>query len=242
MTSHQTSTLMRLQRDILALQGLKKNAATLSAGLGLGSMNAAFPGGCFPLAAVHEFCCKDRETQAATAGFIAGLLSPLMKHKGTAIWISPARMMFPPALAMFGIEPDRVLFIELTREKDQLWMMEEALKCESLTAVVGEIRNLDFTASRRLQLAVERSSVTGFVVRRTAKPNTTACVSRWNIRSLASDTGDGLPGIGYPRWQADLVKIRNGKPGSWQMEWRGNRFHELVQEQIASYETTRQAS
>lgn len=41
-------------------------------------------------------------------------------------------------------------------------VMEEALKCGGLAAVVGEVQDISFTASRRLQLAVEQSGVTGF--------------------------------------------------------------------------------
>ena len=37
-----------------------------------------------------------------------------------------------------------------------LWVIEEALKCEGLAAVIGEIKELSFTQSRRLQLAVEK--------------------------------------------------------------------------------------
>jgi len=34
--------------------------------------------------------------------------------------------------------------------------MEEALKCAGLAAVIGEVREMDFKQSRRLQLAVEQ--------------------------------------------------------------------------------------
>jgi hypothetical protein len=35
---------------------------------------------------------------------------------------------------------------------------------------------------------------------------------------------EGLPGIGFPRWQVDLQRVRNGTPGSWQLEWAGGQF------------------
>jgi protein ImuA len=39
---------------------------------------------------------------------------------------------FSPALKSFGVEPDKIIFITVTKEKDMLWVMEEALKCEGL--------------------------------------------------------------------------------------------------------------
>ena len=41
--------------------------------------------------------------------------------------------------------------------------MEEALKCNRITAVLGEIKEISFKESRRLQLAAEQSRVTGFL-------------------------------------------------------------------------------
>jgi protein ImuA len=102
--------------------------------------------------------------------------------------------------------------------------MEEVLKCDSIAAVVGEISEISFTESRRLQLAVEQSRVTGFILRLNPKNLSTACVARWNIKPLASAQTD-VPGIGFPVWNVSLLKIRNGKPGNWNIEWKNKRFH-----------------
>ena len=103
--------------------------------------------------------------------------------------------------------------------------MEEALKCDGLSAVIGEMQELSFTASRRLQLAVEQSRVTGFILRHNPRNlNTTACVTRWKITSLPSELADDMPGVGFPRWNVELLKIRNGKPGAWQIEWTAGPF------------------
>jgi protein ImuA len=223
-----------LQKEILVLQGFK-SASNTALDLGLGPIRHAFPNSTFPVGAVHEFLSSSVETGAATSGFISGLLSNLMGKKGTTMWISSSRTLFPPALKNFGIQPDRFVFIDLKKEKDVLWAMDEALKCGALTAVVGELRDIDFTASRRLQLAVEESQVTGFVLRNNPKPpNTTACVSRWKITSLPSETVDGLPGIGFPHWKVELLRIRNGKPGSWDVMWKKGKFHSVDNEKETS--------
>jgi protein ImuA len=223
-----------LQKEILVLQGFK-SASNSALDLGLGPIRNAFPNSSFPVGAVHEFLSTSVETNAATSGFVSGLLSTLMGKKGTTIWISASRILFPPALKNFGIQPDRFVFIDLKKEKDVLWAMDEALKCGALTAVVGELRDIDFTASRRLQLAVEESQVTGFVLRNNSKPpNTTACVSRWKITSLPSETVGGLPGIGFPHWKVELLRIRNGKPGSWDVMWKKGKFHSVENEKETS--------
>jgi protein ImuA len=231
--------IARLRADILLREGLQKTPGHTELDMGLGMMNTAFPDQVFPVSAVHEFICSNTEDKAASAGFIAGLLSKLLKRRGACIWISSSQHIYPPALCAFGIDPQRIVFTNLSKEKEQLWMMEEALKCDSLSAVVGDIRNLDFTASRRLQLAVEQSKVTGFLIRQTKHLNTTACVSRWRVRSAASVLPEGMPGVGFPRWQVELLKIRNGKPGAWTLEWRNKNFRAVIDTPIVYAEEQR---
>ncbi|MFO7256686.1 MAG: Error-prone repair protein ImuA [Bacteroidota bacterium] len=214
-----------LKAQIMRLEGFKSATGTWP-----DTSTRAFPWRSFPLGAVHEFLCGDRVDVSPTAGFIAGLLSHLYSKQGVILWISASRRLFPPALAAFGLRPECVIFLDAARERDVTWAMEEALKCPALSAVVGEIRDLDFTASRRLQLAVERSCVTGFVIRKNLSTiNTTACVSRWRITSLPGATDDDMPGVGFPVWKIELLRMRNGQPGCWVVRWMNEEF---VEEQL----------
>ena len=214
----------KLQTDILRLEGFKSSNSP-AVDLGLGPIREAFPNASFPLGAIHEFLTERSEGAAATSGFIAGILGALMGNGGTSLWISASRTLFPPALKSFGIQPDRFIFIDLRKEKDVLWVMEEALKCGALSAVVGEMQEISFIASRRLQLAVEQSRVTGFILRHNpAKMSSTACVSRWRISSLPSEQVEDLPGVGFPQWRVELLRIRNGRAGVWDLKWMNGRF------------------
>lgn len=228
MPGSKSEILAQLQREILPLQGFKPTVGNVL-NIGLGSMEKAFPNNRFPLGAIHEFIGDNPEQMAATGGFISCLLASLMRDGDACIWISSSRTIFPPSLKSFGLEPDRILFIDLKKEKNVCWAMEESLKCAGLAAVVGEIREIDFTASRRLQLAVEQSRVTGFLVRQDPRRlGTTASVSRWRIKPISSAIENEMPGLGFPRWNIELQKIRNGKPGSWQMEWSLGEFHAVL--------------
>jgi protein ImuA len=223
----------RLQKDILVWEGFKPPRADHTDTFGLGPLEAAFPNGVFPTGTIHEMVCPMPEHAAATAGFMGGILASLMKQGGACLWIGVSRKLFPPSLMAFDVEPDHVIFVDIRRERDVLWAMEEALKCEGLAAVIAEVQGISFAQSRRLQLAVENSKVTGFLLRNDPrKIGTTTCVARWQIKPLPSELEDGLPGVGFPRWQVDLLKVRNGSPGSWKMEWTEGRFVAL-EEKIA---------
>lgn len=222
-TSRQ-STLEQLRKDILAVQGFRKAGDKDTIDTGLGPIEQAFPGNTFPVGAIHEFTSHAFSHVASTNGFIAGIASKLLQKSGTCIWVSNRRTLYPAALKLFGIDADRIIFVDSKQTKQGLWAIEEALKCSTIAAVVGELSDLTFTQSRRLQLAVEQSHVTGFIHRIGSRTNNNlACVSRWKISPIAS-ISNGLPGLGYPRWQVQLDKVRNGMPGNWQVEWTGNSF------------------
>ena len=227
----------QLQKKILQWQGFESPPAGTGDMVGLGPIEAAFPNGVFPVGSLHEFISTVPEQAAASAGFIAGILSSLMVHNGICLWIGSSRTLFPPALKAFGIEPDRVIFVDLHREKDILWVTEEALKCERIVAVITELKEINFTQSRRLQLAVEQSRVTGFILRSDPKKiSATACVARWQITSLPSEFHNGMPGIGYPRWNVELLKVKNGNPGSYKVEWSENGFSPVYEMVLAEQE------
>jgi len=218
----------RLQNDILKWQGFNPPLAADEDSIGLGPIEAAFPNGIFPRGVIHEFLSTAPEHAAASSGFICGLLHALMENSKVCLWISTSRTLFPPALKAFGVAPDRIIFVDLKSEKDVLWAVEEALKCEGLAAVIAEIKEVNFSQSRRLQLAVEQSKVTGFLLRTAPSSlKTTACAARWKITPLASETEEGLPGLGYPRWEVELLKVRHGAPGSWKMEWAAGLFKHI---------------
>ncbi|HYF71023.1 MAG TPA: Error-prone repair protein ImuA [Ohtaekwangia sp.] len=227
--SDKSQILSVLKQDILRLEGFTTvNHHAVSTGLDV--IKEAFPNTSFPLGCIHEFLANSLEDCAVTEGFLAGLLSSFLSKHGTLLWISASRKLFVPSLTPFGISPERFIFIDVAKEKDVLWAMDEALKCKSIAAVVGEVKEVSFNESRRFQLAAEQSQVTGFLVRHNArKVNTTACVSRWKISTLPSEAIDTLPGIGNPRWHVELLKIRSGKPQCWDIEWTEGKFVSINQ-------------
>jgi protein ImuA len=245
MSDHKQAIISQLRQDILLWQGFKPPTDGQKEEIGLGPLEAAFPNGVFPKGALHEFLTERPEHAAASIGFIAGLLQVLMQAGGACLWIGVSRTVFPPALQAFGVEPDRIIFVDLKQEKDVLWAMEEGLKCEGLSAVIAEVQDISLTASRRLQLAVEKSKVTGFILRNDPrKLSTTACVARWKITPLASVLDAGMPGVGFPRWNVELLKVRNGNPGSYKIEWSDNRFvplPEFESDRIGGQELQRKA-
>jgi protein ImuA len=224
--------LAQLQHQLEPLQSGRSLLNGIPVEDGPGPRRIGFPNEMFAFAAMHEFLVDGKETLAATRGFLSALLSTLMQSGGISIWISPMANLYPPALVQFGLKPNHIIFLHPASEKDLLWALEEVLKYDGLSAVVAEINRLSFTQSRRLQLAVEQSELMGLLVRNDAVPAVSASVSRWRITSLPSSLPEGMPGVGFVRWNAELVRMRNRKPCSWQVEWANRKF-KLLQPAVA---------
>jgi protein ImuA len=237
MEVNKTDIVSKLQSDIFRLQGFKQERSHAVLHKGLEPILSYFSHAILPTGCLHEFLSGSRECSTASQAFIASLVGTLLNSSGIALWISSSRLIFPPALLNFNIQPDRFIFIDLKKERDALWAMDEALKCGALSVVIGEINNLSFTESRRLQLAVEQSQVTGFIVRNnSSKIQPSAAVSRWRVTALPGEPIHDLPGIGFPKWRVELLRVRNGKPGVWDVCWINDKF--LIKDRETAFDSS----
>jgi protein ImuA len=183
-------------------------------------------GGGLPRAALHEVAAARAEwDDGAATGFTVVLAARLAAAApGPLLWVCPAADLYGPGLAGFGLDPRRVILAAAHGDGEALWAMEAGLRCAGLAGAVGEVANLDLSASRRLQLAAEAGGVTGLVLRRqrgAQRPRLepSAAVSRWRIAAapaLRAPSGASLPA----RWRVELTRARGGVPGAWMVEWR----------------------
>jgi protein ImuA len=219
----------KLRQDLLKIEGYKA-PETGAPDVPIGPLAEAFPNHRFPTAKLHEFIVPTPQQAASSGGFVSALAGALMDKGGHCVWISRKRKIFPPGLVTFGIHPHQVVFCDILNEKHLLWAAEEALACKGIAAVVAEVPDLSYTASLRLQLSIEESHVTGFLLRPHAR-QPIASAARWRITPVRSQSP--LPGqtrVGYPCWRVELEKVRNGRPGAWNIEWRAGSLQPIVTE------------
>ena len=183
---------------------------------GVPEIDGALPGGGLAHGALHEFAGGGAGTVdgAAAALFAAGIAA---RTKGPIVWCLTRPDLFFPALAQVGLHPDRVIFVESDKEEDVLANMEEALAHGGLGAVVGELVRLPMTASRRLQLAAERTGTLALAVRRWRRQTEandfgqpTASTTRWRVSVLPSEALP-VPGVGRARWLLELMRVKAGE-------------------------------
>ena len=161
------------------------------------------------------------------AGFLLAQLAtdkPLLWVQDRMAILESGRV-HPPGLAV-----RELIHVEARDAKDALWAMEEGVRCSCLSGVVGEIwgdpRALDFTASRRLAVAAERSGTPCWLVRLGGVANLSGARMRWRLASapsLVNELDPRAPGV--PAWDAELFRARGHPPGRWSLTHEAGVFH-----------------
>jgi protein ImuA len=181
----------------------------------------------------------------AAFGFLFAFLAAAQRSRaGPAAFVAARRALdfgVPNGhgLTRLGLDAGRLILIEAETDKDALWALEEALRSDVRPAVVaGAIESgLDLTQSRRLNLAAAVHA-TPFVLLRGAKgTETSAAATRWRL-APAPAAFDRFGTFDRWRWQATLERCRNGRTGTWQMQWSPEacRFHAI--EDLTAANTT----
>ena len=152
-----------------------------------------------------------------------GFLLAQHARPGPVLWVQDrmaileSGRIFPPGLGITDL-----IHVEARDAKSALWAMEEGLRCPAVSLVVGELWGdpaaLDFTATRRLAVAAERSGVAACLIRLGGHPNLSGARQRWRLASSPSAPNPFDPKApGAPAWDAELFRARGRPPGRWRV-------------------------
>lgn len=202
---------------------------------------------------LHEVCPGSYLDTPAALAFQIGLLAQRLSAcdvRRPILWVRPASgraqdfgRPYPLALKQWGLPPDHVLLVEPQDPADTLWALEEGLQAGA--AVIGEIgRNTryDLTASKRLHMTAKARTSFAVLLRDHTIIQPSAALTRWRISALQSPPrpwrgASGLPGLGEPRFDAVLERVRGGPPGHFKLEWKNAAFHVLEPAALAYTKT-----
>ena len=161
----------------------------------------------------------------------AGFLLAQTAREKPLLWVQDrmaiieSGRVYPP-----GLGDIELIHVEARDARLALWAMEEGVRCSGLSGVIGELwgdpATLDFTATRRLAVAAERSGVPCWLVRLAGTANLSGARMRWRIASspsLANPLDQRAPGT--PAWDAELFRARAHQPGRWGIAHEAGAFH-----------------
>ena len=121
---------------------------------------------------------------------------------GWIAWVSPPHRPYAPSLAAWGIDVGRMLVVNGVGTTE--WAMDQALRSEACSAVLGWANPRDPQSLRRLQLAAESSRSLAVLYR----PLQAGLTPSPAVLRLA------LLGSGDEGLQVRIVKSRGGRPAT----------------------------
>ncbi len=207
------------------LPALEERDRTLPIALKIPDIDACLPRGGLDQGVVHEIAPAAEGDGAAAFGFTAALIvRALAESAGPALLVVSDRGFagtgkpYGHGLADLGLPLDRLILVETGADLEALWVLEEVLRARTVAAVIGCLGGeLDLKASRRLHLAADGAGLS-LILRPPAAAAANAAATRWRIASApaARDRFDIFAGW---RWRVELERCRNGRLGTWIVEF-----------------------
>ena len=244
MASASESVLQDLRAQLARTSPPRLSQETVSTGLPL--LDRQLPGQGLPSASVVEWVADGPGLGTTTLALKCG--AALMNKAGALAVIDPYNDFHAAALTGTGIDLSRLLVVRpkalaqqtatthhnrlrtatpahtgghlsSTDRSNTLWALEQVSRCPGVRLAVCWIDRLSSTVQRRLQLAVERSGVTVFLIRpATALDQPSWADLRFHLK--CSQNMSDLD-VGHSVVQLKLVKTRNSitHNGELKLDW-----------------------
>jgi protein ImuA len=203
---------------------------------GVEAIDRTLPGGGLRAGATHEWFGTTFDPQGesgdagARRGGAGGLWVPPLsvataiagrahkeKESGGGLVLFVGRRCWPMPRAI-GPLAQRAIFLDPDCDAARFWVVDQALRCPGVGAVVADATRLDMAGSRRLQLAAECGGATAFLLRPPwERPVISASETRWSVMPEAPSRADER----RPRWRLELLRCKGASlsaHGTWVVE------------------------
>ncbi|MBC7853676.1 MAG: hypothetical protein IAF94_09590 [Pirellulaceae bacterium] len=140
------------------------------------------------------------------AGMLALLCARQACRAGRALVVMDRQRSFYPPAAAWGYDLTQMLVIRSASEEDELWALDQALRCRGVGAVYAPLAKLGVHDFRRLQLAAECGGTLGLFLRpATVRGDPSWADLQLAVRPRASPSGRKLC--------VEIVRCRGGTAG-----------------------------
>ena len=155
--------VLTLQEQIARLERSHAVSGEALISSGCEGLDRVLPHGGFRRGTLVEWLGVEPGSGIETLAFYAA--REACRTGGALVVLDRRREFYPPAAVHLGIEPDAMIVVHTQSETDQLWALDQSLRCLGVAAVLAWPEQLDGRSFRRLQLAVEQGGGLGLLVR-----------------------------------------------------------------------------
>ena len=202
-----------LRQRIAQLEGVRRPRSDSPLSTGCDPLDQLLPGRGLHRGTLVEWLASGDGSGAESLALVAA--REACREGGALVVFDRARQFYPPGAVRMGIEPDRLIVVQAASQADNLWALDQALRCAGVAAVLAWPEKLDPKTFRRLQLAAEQGGGLGLLVR----PEEVRQEPSWaDVRLWVRPLPSGGPGVGR-RLSVQLLRSRQGGDGSVEVEF-----------------------
>jgi hypothetical protein len=193
-----------LQAQVRRMEGVRRAKAGSPFSSGCAALDRLLPEKGFSRGVLVEWLARD----GGGAGILAMISAREAAREGGAVVVMDRTGSFyPPAAAALAIDLENVIVIRARRPKDEIWALDQALRCAGVAAVWAPLERLDWRSFRRLQLGAETGGAVGLLLR----PAEVRGQPSWSDVQLFVEPCGGR---GRWRWRVELTRCRGGASGA----------------------------
>lgn len=156
-----------------SLQGLRRRIQQMEQGLrpeagevfstGCPVLDNRLPAGGMAEGTLVEWLSDEPAGDAGMLSFLAARCA--LGERELIVVIDSAKCFYPAAAVSCGIDPSQLVVLRPRNKPDELWAIDQALRCPGVAVVWAKLDEVTPHDGRRLQLAAENGGTLGFFLR-----------------------------------------------------------------------------
>lgn len=171
--SHLSASLLRVRSRSQIVQALREQIAQAERSLvtageslvssGCQALDQRLPHGGFRKGTLVEWLAARRGSGVETLALHAA--REACRGGGALVVLDRLEEFYPPAAVRLGIPLEAMIVVHAPCQSDNLWALDQALRCRGVAAALAWPERLDDRTFRRLQLAAEQGGGLGLLIR-----------------------------------------------------------------------------
>ena len=198
-----------LREQIARLEHSRRQGDAMPVSSGCEGLDRLLPDRGFHRGTLVEWLVAGAGSGGETLALIAA--REACQDGGVLVVLDEAKQLYPPAAARLGIDLDQMIVVQAANAADNLWALDQALRCPAVAAVLAWPKRLDGRTFRRLQLAAEQGGSLGVLIRpESAEREPSWADVRLRIEPLPVPASAALPPAAGRRLRIQLLRTRGG--------------------------------